>query len=252
MGTGCLPFFLALALSLCSPPIVAADKPVETQRFGFYGSHEVVSTRYPNGDITAQVQNSSSKQKLGALHLSIDQKSALWVGPAEQGAAQELRYYDLQAPERFAILKAHDLRSAAVSAFLHWEEFSAQRLKSPHLLERQVESTCESEPDGCTGWFDECGGLDVRPACDNHDRCYRCALASRAECDLRLFDDVVGLTGGDYACASAYYWGVRGLGWLFYEDPSLRPSMGADVYAFGVSLNACPEGMQNLCTTYYF
>ena len=241
-----------LMLSFCGIERISADTPVEIQKFGFYGDIEVVSAWYLNGDIIAQVQTASDKKKLGSLHLSIDRKFAFWAGPARKGSAQYFRFYDLEQPERFAVLESHDLRSAALSAFLHWEEYLAQHLRSPRVGEHQIESTCESEPDGCTGWFDECGGLDVRPACDNHDRCYRCSLASRAECDLLLFDDVVHLTGGDYACASAYYWGVRGLGWMFYQDPNLRPYMGADVYAFGISLNACPAGMQHLCTTYYY
>ena len=242
---------LVSALALClSAPLAAAPASQEAARqsFVFYDGVIVTAVQQPNGNITAFVRTEAKGPVRGSLHLDIGNHNALWTGqPA--GGHFSARYYDLSAPDRQKVLRDHTLRSAALSALLHYED-EQDKLKRSSATSVTAQS-CQPVPNGCSNWPDACGGISTRAACDAHDACYQCALGTRRECDRRLFDDVVALTHGDYACASTYYVGVRLLGWLVYQDPTLRPYLGPDMYSLGLTLNAC-EGYEYLCTTYVF
>ena len=237
----------ALVLSLGAPLTASAGSDdVARESFAFYGGIVVSAVQHANGNITATVRATTKGPALGSLHLDLRKHSAVWSGQTAAGQL-DARFYDLSSPERQRVLRSHTLRSAALSALLHYEEQQGGFRRSARLSAQ----SCQPTTDGCSNWFDECGGISTRAACEAHDACYQCALGTRRECDRRLFDDVVSLTHGDYACASAYYLGVRMLGWLVYQDPTLRPYLGPDMYSLGIELNAC-EGYEYLCTTYLF
>lgn len=252
MGIRLVSCALAGGLFMMSLPTMAVEEGklrggVQEEFFTFYGDTVVRVLEQSNGNINAFVL-SAGKVK-GSLHLDIQGSTAMWISNRAGGVSANSRYYDLSAPKPRQVLQSHTLKSAALSALLHWEDEQAQALPTRSGPSPTVGQDCDpGVPDGCTGWFDECGGISVRAACDAHDICYRCALMSRRACDNQLYEDV-GELSGDWDCASSYYWGVRGLGWMFYQDPNLRPYMGPDVYALGITINGC-EGYEYLCTTY--
>jgi hypothetical protein len=221
--------------------------------FGFYPGVVVTAVQHGNGDLSAFVRTSAGNGIQGSLHLDRRGRSATWVGQSAAGAGA-FRHYDLSSPDRRRVLAAHTLQSVALSALLHYEDQQRDSARASAMTSSIASvsgNSCTPVSDGCSNWFDECGGISTRPACEAHDACYQCALGTRRECDRQLYNDVVTLTHGDYACAAAYYLGVRLIGWMVYQDPTLRPYLGPDMYSLGISLNAC-EGYEYLCTTYLF
>lgn len=231
----------------------AASSEQSRADFSFYQGVVVTAVQHGNGDLSAFVRTSMEKGVQGSLHLDRRAWNATWVGQSAAGAGA-IRHYDLSSPDRRRVVAAHTLQSVALSALLHYEDqqrSSTRALPGKASIAAATDGSCTPVSDGCSNWFDECGGISTRPACEAHDACYQCALGTRRECDRQLYNDVVSLTNGDYACAAAYYLGVRLIGWMVYQDPNLRPYMGPDVYSLGISLNAC-EGYEYLCTTYLF
>ena len=238
---------LALVMSLAAPVTASANSEgVARESFAFYGGVVVSAVQHADGNIMATVRATQKGPALGSLHLDLRTLSAVWSGRTAAGNL-DARFYDLSSPERQRVLRSHTLRSAALSALLHYEDQQGAVIPASRLSAQ----SCQPVTDGCSNWFDECGGISTRAACEAHYACYQCALGTRRECDRALFDDIVSLTHGDYACASAYYLGVRMIGWLVYQDPTLRPYLGPDMYSLGIELNAC-EGYEYLCTTYVF
>jgi hypothetical protein len=231
----------------------AASPEQSRADFSFYPGVVVTAIQHGNGDLSSFVRTPAGKAVQGSLHLDRRRRSATWVGQSAAGAGA-LRHYDLSSPDRRRVLAAHTLQSVALSALLHYEDqqrASTRALAGKASIATATGGSCTPVTDGCSNWFDECGGISTRPACEAHDACYQCALGTRRECDRQLYNDVVTLTNGDHACAAAYYLGVRLIGWMVYQDPNLRPYLGPDMYSLGISLTAC-DGYEYLCTTYLF
>ena len=185
----------------------------------------------------------------GTLRMEASRKSAVWS--SSDGTRT---IYDMTVSEQARDVAArHSLRSLSLSALLHWE---AEESAGATVIEKVT--GCWANSDACTSSADHCAGTSIVLACQNHDWCYQCGYTqglTRADCDVQLFDDIYALTGNGN-CASAYYWGVRALGFLFFQDPNYpinRLHYWGDVYSLGISMNAC-SGTQyeRMCTTYYF
>jgi hypothetical protein len=171
------------------------------------------------------------------------------------------------------ILSEHTTRSVALSALLLWEDhLYEQHLgeegalltpglgpAAPELLPRtewQVCTACTAYPNGCSpNWIvpQSCAGTSIVGPCDNHDACYQCGAVcsgtTRAQCDAQLRSAIQAVTGSSF-CATAYWVGVRLLGWMFYQNPYLRPAFGPDVYYVGIELTACEGQYAHMCTIY--
>jgi len=245
--------FLVLAAPLTAevPVTVATERQVAFWSHEFYDGLTVTARQDADRNIRAEIRY-AGHPVLASLHLRVADRYAIWSTQSLNGRITTLRYYDF-AEDAFLerLLESHTVQSAALSALLLWED--ALPTVGPDDLTMVRRQGCVAQPNGCTGWFQTCAGVNIRPACDAHDECYQCGAIndglSREDCDNQFRQDILDL-GGSTFCANVYYWGVRGLGWLFYQDPNARPPMGPDVYYLGIEINACPDGYKQLCTTY--
>ena len=237
------PFVLNLpeeTLTICGYEAI-----VEALVFTPDSATEIYSAKAANGDLCAEVYVGAFYR--GTLWLDRGSGTAKWSSSSGESTS-----YDMSSHDAAQIVAAHTPLSVALSAMLHLED----EKPDPKLYEK---SSCSYRPNGCTASPQDCGGISIRSACDNHDWCYQCGWSqgrTRSDCDIEFFQEIYQLTSGNGDCASAYYWGVRVLGWLFFQDPNApvnRLHYWGDVYALGISMNAC-SGTQyeRMCTTYIY
>jgi len=280
----CTLFALSLLLATGMVPVQAVAAPGSAQAIEevftieFYDGIVVTSMKMANGDFLA-VLSTGGEGSPGAIggrvaaryQLHTQARIGLWQVPGE-GVDRTFDYRGFQPPGGLALddfLARHSVRSVALSALMLWEEEAGSSELSlvqmtpsasePLLQQRGLVPVCDecsADVNGCSpGWVipDSCAGSSIRTPCDQHDACYQCGAicsgTSRSECDSRFRQAVYQATG-NWWCASIYYWGVRGLGWIFYQDPNQRADLGPDVYYIGIELSACEGEYSHLCTHY--
>lgn len=221
---------------------------------GLDGVEESLLFSPPTGTTIYVAEEMTSEIICAEVYEGMSYKGTLWLSPQKEVArwssvSGQVTVYDLSVSTTAQqVASSHDLRSMAVSALLHWEE--------EKVIIPVPNAACEAQPNGCSVPINHCNGISIAYACDRHDRCYQCGWESgktRADCDLEFFYDIYATTG-DGACANTFYWGVRLAGWLFFREDSVnRLHYWGDVYALGISMNAC-SGTQyeRMCTTYLF
>lgn len=262
---------LALLLGLALPAPTAAgaagERILEVHHQEFYDGLAVTSNRFADGRLVAYVSEKGAGGTLktsAELTLDMETLSGTWKVWGDGIAPLVEETFDYrnrtEAPNLESILRAHTVKSVALSALLLWEDHVAacngEAACGP--LGRACPG-CTLRPNGCTGsWLlpGECGtgNVSIVTACRAHDDCYQCGMfcagTTRAQCDARFRQDIEALTN-DPDCAWTYYWGVRLFGWLFYRNP-LGRIPEPDVYRLGLFVTACPPGLYHLCTIYVF
>lgn len=256
-------FLLTLALSLAGAPLLAQSQEVmEIFTQHFYDNLSITGNRMADGNLVAYVtiaEKTTSSEENRVVAKYVLNKTTLsgdFTVLAENGLPESLDFYDYRNQPGFTHLESevaeHDVRSVTIAALWLWEDYDAKQNAGAGVPEVGGCAGCTANTGGCTGVWDSCGGVSIRGACDTHDTCYQCGAecngCTRAQCDAQFRADIVALGAGPL-CAGAYWLGVRALGWLFFQTPTLRSNLGPDVYSLGISINPCPPNMQHLCTT---
>ncbi len=255
----------AWALWLVASPVLAqGSEVVEIFTQHFYDNLSITGQRLADGNLVAYVTlapKAAGGERSRVVAKYLLNKTTLsgdFTILDEAGAPEALDFYDYRNQPGFdqleAEVAAHTVRSVTIAALWLWEDYEARVHAGTGITEQGGGDCpgCVADRGGCTGVWDWCNGSYIGDACDTHDGCYQCGAfcrgCTRAQCDAQLRVDILAATGSPF-CARAYWLGVRGLGWLFFQDPTLRPYMGGDVYSLGISINPCPANMQHLCTT---
>jgi hypothetical protein len=246
-----------LTLLLSATTTHAQPLALESFRQTFYPGLTVTSQRLATGELVASVQGFEGDRLV--IRATFRLRPALGVGEWTVAPSRsdpgDLRIYAYGSDPNFdgaALARQHTAPSVALAAALLWEDHVAERAG---LLAQYGEgcSSCTPGGNGCSGWMERCNGASVTAACNRHDACYRCGQAcdstGRAQCDAQFRAEVRNATGSTW-CALIYWLGVRGLGWLFYQQPAERFDMQPDTYALGLALSGCPTSYYHLCTVY--
>jgi hypothetical protein len=258
-----------LALVCCGSTLLAQteDEVVEIFTQHYYDNLYITGNRLASGNLVAYVtlaESPASSEQATVVAKYVLNKQILagdFTVYGEEGAPEALDFYSYENQPGYSQVEArvaeHNVRSVTLAALWLWEDYEAEQSTSP--VPEQTTPICPgcgAEPNGCSpAWItpQSCGGHSLAPACIVHDICYQCGNFcwghTRAQCDAQFRQRIQQITGNAF-CAWTYWGGVRLIGWLFYQDPSLRPSMGGDAYSLGITLNACPPNQQHLCTTY--
>lgn len=206
---------------------------------------EIYSVQDLGGVLCAEVYDEQIYR--GTLRLLPDKMVATW----SSFAGTSIQYDLSNSAQAQEVASTHTVRSMALSALLHFEEEKLPPAVLPN-------ASCTYLPNGCSAPLQYCGQILIRRDCDQHDWCYQCGSVfgfTRLDCDIQFYNNIVGTTG-NYECASAFYWGVRLLGWLFYQDPHAahnRLHYWGDIYPLGIEMNACAGTQyERMCTTYLF
>lgn len=255
---------LLLTGLLAAQASLAQDRVLEIHHQDFYEGLGVTASLLEDGRLIAQVSEEVAKIKTvkATLTYNRDAKAGEWVvwaGPDQAPLlTSSFDYTNRGVYDTESILAQQTPKSAALSALLLWEDYLASVSSFFFSADSNYGTdcpACSSLPNGCSGWFGSCNGASVRTACDKHDRCYQCGARcwghSRSQCDSSFRQDVQGRSGS-WWCGLVYWLGVRGLGWLFYQDPNARTDMQPDVYQLGISFTGCPQEYSHLCTIYVF
>jgi hypothetical protein len=248
-------------LTLLVSPTATHTQPfsLESYRQTFYPGLTVTSQHMASGELVASVQGFEADRLVTRATFRLRPVLGVgeWTVSPNASDPGDLRVYAYGGDPSFdgaALARRHTARSMALSALLLWEEHVAERTG---LAERYGDRcpSCRPSENGCSGWFETCNGQPVTDLCHRHDVCYQCGSTcestSRAQCDAQFRAEVRARTGSTW-CGLIYWLGVRGLGWLFYQDPSQRIDMQPDLYSLGVALSACPTSYYHLCTIYVF
>lgn len=266
-----------LVLTLFAPALAAQDAAVEIHTQDFYDGITITTMKLPNGDFQALVSTPAENAPSDAgdivrarYTLRKARREGVWqvVGDGRAKPRETVYEYARGSYPRALdeILDDHNVYSITLSALLLWEEELAARSTPNPLFDRKVFDfnktevevcdDCTAEPNGCSpGWIipDSCAGSSITIPCNDHDICYQCFGpchgTTRLECDRGLHDDILETTGSSL-CANIYYYGVRMLGWVFYNDPRERENYGPDVYSLGIEISACSGQYAHMCTTF--
>ncbi len=269
-GVRTLPVLALLALLVLlfagNPLFAQGSEVVEIFTQHFYDNLSITGQRLADGNLVAYVTlapKAASGARSRVVAKYVLNKATLtgdFTVLDEGGTPESLDFFDYRNQPGFdhleAEVAAHTVRSVTLAALWLWEDYEAQR--SSAVVSEQgvlVCPGCSFDNNGCSpAWLipQSCGGANIAGACLTHDACYQCGAtcsgATRAQCDAQFRADITAITGSPF-CGRVYWLGVRALGWLFFQDPTLRPYMGGDVYSLGISINPCPANMQHLCTT---
>lgn len=242
----------------------AGERVVEVYNREFYNGLTVTAQKLASGNLLAYVslkKPDGTLQTVADYSLDVAAATGQWIAWSSDGRIAASALYDYahtsEGQDLTAIVRAHTVKSVALSAFLLLEDQLAAGCPGGGCAEfTRSCSGCQSVANGCSGWFvaDECAGVSIYSACRSHDDCYQCGMfcsgTTRAQCDWRLRQDIYALTNNSW-CAVKYWIGARAAGWMFYRDP-LGRIPAADVYHLGLFMTACPPGLYHLCTIYVF